>query len=63
MVREPRIPMSPQQLPQRRIYEVVGLPERPTGFESFMNYGGVPEGTVSKNPLRNPIYLCQVEWT
>jgi len=29
MTREPKIPMSPSELPQQRIHEVVGLPERP----------------------------------
>ncbi len=27
MTREPKIPMSPTELPQQRIHEVVGLPE------------------------------------
>jgi hypothetical protein len=26
MIREPKIPMSPTELPQQRIHEVVGLP-------------------------------------
>ena len=62
MIREPKIPMLPMELPQQRIHEVVSLPARPTEFSSFVNYGDMPEGTVSKNPPRNAIYLCQVEW-
>ena len=62
MTREPKIPMLPTELPQQRIHEVVSLPARPTEFSSFVNYGDMPEGTVSKNPPRNAIYLCQVEW-
>jgi len=27
MTREPKIPMSPTELPQQRIHEVVGLPD------------------------------------
>ena len=33
MSREPNIPMSPEQLPQQRIHEVVTLPERPAEFD------------------------------
>ena len=61
MIREPKIPMLPTELPQQRIHEVVSLPARPTEFSSFVHYGDMPEGTVSKNPPRNAIYLCQVE--
>jgi hypothetical protein len=62
MTRGPRIPMSPSELPQQRIHEVVSLPARPAKFSSFVNYSNLPEGTVAKNPPRNAIYLCQVEW-
>ena len=62
MTRKPTIPMSPDELPQQRIHEVISLPERPSEFSSYVNYGDMPEGTVSKNPPRNAIYLCQVEW-
>ena len=55
MIREPKIPMLPTELPQQRIHEVVSLPARPTEFSSFVNYGDMPEGTVSKNPPRNAI--------
>ena len=50
MIRNPKIPMLPTELPQQRIHEVVDLPARPTEFSSFINYGDMPEGTVSKNP-------------
>jgi hypothetical protein len=62
MTREPKIPMSPTELPQQRIHEVVSLPDRPSEFSSYINYGDMPENTVSKNPPRNAIFLCQVEW-
>ena len=62
MTRGPRIPMSPSELPQQRIHEVVSLPARPAEFSSYINYGDMPEKTVSQNPPRNAIYLCQVEW-
>ena len=62
MTRKPKIPMSASELPQQRIHEVVSLPDRPSGFSSYISYGYLPEGTVSINPPRNAIYLCQVEW-
>jgi hypothetical protein len=62
MTREPNIPMSPDELPQQRIHEVVGLPERPTEFNSRVGYGVSPKGGLPKAGLANSIYLCQVEW-
>jgi hypothetical protein len=62
MIRDPKIPMSPGELPQKRIQEVISLPDRPADFSSYVGYGDMPEGTVSKNSPRNATYLCQVEW-
>ena len=49
MTREAKIPMSPTELPQQRIHEVVGLPERPEPFNCLAGYDVVlkdvlPEG-------------------
>jgi hypothetical protein len=33
MSKQPTIPMSPTQLPQQRVYEVVDLPKRPKSFD------------------------------
>ena len=54
--------MSPSELPQQRIYEVVGLPERPERFEFNVDYDCSPRGGAPKTGLRNSVYLCQVEW-
>ena len=62
MSNEPTIPMSPTQLPQQRLYEVVGLPERPEPFEFDVGFGCSPRGGAPKSGLKNSIYLCQVEW-
>ena len=38
MMREPKIPMLPMELPQQRIHEVVELPERPAEFNCEVDY-------------------------
>ena len=40
MMREPKIPMLPTELPQQRIHKVVELPERPAEFNCEVDYGG-----------------------
>ena len=39
MTHELKIPMRPEDLPQQRIHEVVGLPERPAEFNFEVGYG------------------------
>ena len=62
MTREPRIPMRPEDLPQQRIHEVVGLPERPAEFNFEVGYGCSPEGGLPKAGISSATFLCQVEW-
>jgi hypothetical protein len=62
MTREPKIPMSPEELPQQRIHEVVGLPERPAEFDCEIGYGVSTGHALPKNAPTNSTYLCQVEW-
>ena len=62
MIREPKIPMSPEELPQQRIHEVVALPKRPAEFDFKVGYELVPYGELPKNAPTNSTYLCQVEW-
>ena len=62
MTREPKIPMSPTELPQQRIHEIVGLPERPAEFNCEVGYGVFQDGAFPKNAPTNSTYLCQVEW-
>ena len=62
MTREPKIPMSPEELPQQRIHEVVALPKRPAEFDFKVGYELFPYGELPKNAPTNSTYLCQVEW-
>jgi hypothetical protein len=62
MTSTPRIPMSPEQLPQQRIHEVVELPNRPVPFDCLAGYGVVPADVLPKSNPRSPIYLAQAEW-
>ncbi len=59
-----RIPMSPGELPQQRLYFVEDLPRRPVGFKTTCNYGVIaPPGIefLSRKPSRARL-LCQLEW-
>jgi hypothetical protein len=62
MASDPIIPMSPDELPQQRIHEVVRFPIRPEPFDCHVGYGGVPEDIIPNKAARSSIYLCQVEW-
>jgi hypothetical protein len=62
MTQAPVIPMSPDQLPQQRIHEVVDLIERPDPFDFSVGYGSVPENTRGKGKPKSAAYLAQVEW-
>jgi len=62
MTNNPLIPMSPNQLPQQRIHEVVVLPSRPEPFDCVVGYGQFPKGSLPHDIPSDPDYLCQVEW-
>ena len=62
MTHEPKIPMRLEDLPQQRIHEVVGLPERPAEFNCDVGYGCTPHGGVPQAGISMATYLCQVEW-
>lgn len=62
MTREPHIPMSPDELPQQRIHEVVTLPPKPEPFDCSVGYGQFPKGSLPSSVPRNMTYLAQVEW-
>ena len=69
-----KIPMSPGQLPQQRLYEVVDLPIRPTDFEAHcpLYEGSIPAPQPTwMIPQLDPfarrfpgraLYLAQTEW-
>jgi hypothetical protein len=56
MIQEPKIPMSPDQLPQQRIHEVVDLPKRPHPFDFCVGYGSVPEYARGKGDPKSAAY-------
>ena len=59
----PKIPMSPSELPQQRLVEVVELPARPNPFRFQVGYGGFPAEVLPKQGVpRSPRYLFQCEW-
>ena len=62
MIREPKIPMSPEELPQQRIREVINLPERPDEFDCVVGQRTYPKGALPQRPSPDSRYLCQVEW-
>ena len=63
MTNDPHIPMSPDELPQQRIHEVVNLPERPEPFDCSAGYScKVPQKTNRYDEPKTAIYLGQVEW-
>jgi hypothetical protein len=62
MTQVPVIPMSPDQLPQQRIHEVVDLIERPEPFNFEVGYGSVPQNARGKGKPKSATYLGQVEW-
>jgi hypothetical protein len=62
MTRQPKVPLSPSELPQQRILEVRSLPPRPHPF-TFCVCSELPAEVHPKQGVpRNPIYLVQVEW-
>jgi hypothetical protein len=61
MKSQPHIPMSPSELPQQRMHEVVPPPARPPHFERRVGYGEFPDEAVPGSP-RSPTLLVQVEW-
>ena len=62
MTKKLHIPMSPTELPQQRIHEVLEFAERPEPFDCIVGYGAVPTSAIPKNGPSSPIYLAQVEW-
>mgnify|MGYP001201834585 FL=1 len=60
-----KIPMSPAELPQQKLYEVKALPKWPVGC-GVMLLGGQVENTlpgIPNTPNKESIPLAQVEWS
>jgi hypothetical protein len=54
MTREPQIPMSPEELPQQHIHEVVTLPPKPEPFDCNVGYDQFPKGSLPSGLLCMP---------
>jgi hypothetical protein len=63
MTNDPHIPMSPDELPQQRVHEVLELPERPEPFDCRVGYGcrRPPDANWEDAPA-SALYLGQTEW-
>jgi hypothetical protein len=60
MAEQPRVAMSPSDLPRQRLWLVEGLPRRPRGWAAT-----VGRGPAELRPTSMPSsasYLGQVEW-
>jgi len=63
MIDEPRICMLPSELPQQRLHEVVGLPERPGGFRGYCDWlNPMPEKDRPRGSPRRVDFVGSVEW-
>ena len=56
------IPMSPEELPQQRVYEVVDLPPTPVGLETKLDWVEPFPDNRPKTTPRKVQFLCAVEW-
>jgi hypothetical protein len=60
----PKVPMSPLDLPQQKIYEVLSMPPRPASAKFVAGYLDFPAGIVPKQGVpRSPTYLFGSEWS
>jgi hypothetical protein len=53
MTRKLKIPMSPDELPQQPIYEVVFLPDRPAAFDFDVGYRCASQDDLPTTGLDN----------
>ena len=60
MSRKPRVPMSPEALPQQRLYLVRGLPHPPPGWAPVIGEG---IGLAQQAMPRGARYVGQLEWS
>jgi hypothetical protein len=58
----PRVAMTPEQLPQQRIHEVVALPPEPANFDPVVCFGSDKMGIFPKRRPTKMLYLGSAEW-
>ena len=62
-LREPKIPMHPDEVPQQRIHLLVDLPPRPEGFHAKCDFmDSIPEYEAPQRGPRRADYLGSTEW-
>ena len=59
MTHEPKIPMRPEDLPQQRIHEVVGLPERPAEFNFAAGYGCISKDSLPEAGISSATFFAK----
>lgn len=63
MTRNPKIPMTPGEVPQQRLVPVVLLPQRPPSFLGKCDFiESMPDEIRPKGSPRKTTYLGSVEW-
>jgi hypothetical protein len=63
MIRNPKIPMRPEDVPQQRLYSAVELPSRPESFHGVIDWmEPMPNKARPKGSPRKTTYLGSVEW-
>ena len=63
MIKEPKIPMTPEEVPQQRLGLVTDLPRRPLKFNVLCDFNEpMPDNIRPKGSPRNFVYLGSVEW-
>ena len=63
MIKDPKIPMRPEDVPQQRVHLVVALPPRPPSFNVKCDFNHpMPDDVRPKGSPRKTTYLGSVEW-
>ena len=62
MTARPKIPLRPDQLPQQRLAEVVGLPAAPASFDPTVCLFWMPWDILPRRRPPRMTYLGMVEW-
>lgn len=63
-MRNPRIPMTPEERPEHGVYSPTGRPRRPEEFDVHVDWDarGLPEQARLRGSPRSATYLFQAEW-
>lgn len=59
----PYVPMRPDDLPDQKLVEIVGMEPVPEPQECIVGFGNVPQKYQTKEHPRSPLYLGQTAWS